>query len=628
MSLPRSTSICLVAATAAVAHASPPTPRHFDPPGVTAWKPDGCRLVPTTNPIIPSRDRWRMLHGDVVNSNEVSIAMAPVFEAGWHAEPSTFNVTVPVFDERGDLYVAPFLPHEGVVLIALDHRDGSRRWAIEGTGAPSGGVSPMVLADPARPGEEIVYVTLYDRALAVRTDGRIVWDVPTGLALTGELRNDAVTGINYHPQLDAIAGLSADGHLYLLDRKTGAPRAAPFLLPGARSPAGAGPTLPRLLLAAIQAELSPLVDFPTPDTFAQLMDAILGNGVKVSNSFAIDPHTGRMFVAATAPDGDDGKVDGVSERGAIYGLDVVATPSGPAITIACTHTFAGGSASTPTLGLDGRRVYLGDNDGRMLALDRDCRDVWQLDLGAQITGSIAVAADDGELYASTQADIVKVVERGDTASVAWHANLDVFHRNGPFQQQFNMLLAGVSATGVNFMAGAGPVLGRYQLPLATGYGVLDRKTGAVRYFAGGLDESVAEMNVGPDGAYYNADSPVRRAIARVLLPWLSPPIEGGIRQFRPRRRDLLIRDAVCAAADRAENAARQVGVCPASVAADVTQIRELVAQALRTVPEALFAGELSLVAAGDLGARLLDDDGELVVTPTALRAACRAHGGW
>ena len=46
---------------------------------------------------------------------------------------------------------------------------------------------------------------------------------------------------------------------------------------------------------------------------------------------------------------------------------------------------------------------------------------------------------------------------------------------------------------------------------------LDRETGKVRYFADGLDESVAVMNIGPDGAYYNANFPVRRSISRVLL---------------------------------------------------------------------------------------------------------------
>ena len=200
-------ALLAVLALARVAAAVPPTPLKFDPPEVTTWKPLGCRSVPTTDPVLGSRDRWRMLHSDGVNSDEVSIAAAPTFVADWRAEPATFNVAVPTFDRAGNLYFAPFLPYENVTMISLDPATGARRWAIPGTGAPVGACAPMVLNDPDHPGEEIVYQALYDRALAVRTDGTIVWDVPTGLTLTGVLRQDSVPGINYHPGLDAIVGL-------------------------------------------------------------------------------------------------------------------------------------------------------------------------------------------------------------------------------------------------------------------------------------------------------------------------------------------------------------------------------------------------------------------------------------
>jgi len=193
------------------AAALPPNPLHFDPPPLTTWTPTGCRTVPVTNAVLGPSDAWHMLHSDIVNSNEVSIAMAPVFAPDWTAETSTFNVAVPTFDNAGNLYFAPFLPYENVTMISLDPTTGARRWAITGTGAPTGAVSPMVLNDPDHPGQQIVYQALYDRALAVRTDGTVVWDVPTGLTLTGVLRQDAMPGINYVPALDAIAGLSGDG---------------------------------------------------------------------------------------------------------------------------------------------------------------------------------------------------------------------------------------------------------------------------------------------------------------------------------------------------------------------------------------------------------------------------------
>ena len=80
----------------------------------------------------------------------------------------------------------------------------------------------MVLDDLANPGEQIIYLVLYDRAIAVEPDGTIVWDVATGLTQTGSVFGNGVIGTNYVPQIDAIAALTVDGNVFLLDRATGA----------------------------------------------------------------------------------------------------------------------------------------------------------------------------------------------------------------------------------------------------------------------------------------------------------------------------------------------------------------------------------------------------------------------
>ena len=626
--------LALVMTVTRPSQAGAPNPKQFDPPPPTAWRPQGCRSVPADNPVLGSHDRWRLLHSDVVNSDEVSIALAPSFDAGWTAETGTFHVTVPTFDRAGNLYVAPFLPYENVAMFSLDPNDGSRRWSIPGTGAPSGAVAPMVLEDPANPGQEIVYLTLYDRAVAVRTDGSVVWDVPTGLTLTGVLRHDSVPGNSYLPSLDAIVGLTADGHIYLLSRTTGAQLLAePYSLPGEQSPPGLTLALPPDVVANVESQLRSLINFPPGSTLQSFLAAVLGNEIEVSNSFSIDPHTSRMWVAATAPDAADGAIDGVSELGALYGLDVVPSGSGWAITIACSRTFTGGSASTPSLRSDGTRNYFGDNLGTLFALDASCNEVWSLGMGSQIVGSVGVASDNNELYVATQTNVVQVIDEGSSARVGWTADLGVYFPGAPNQANFNLLLASVGANGVGFMAGAGippGALASIGLPFAAGYGVLDRATGSVRYFADGLDESVAELNAGPDGAYYNANSPVRRAFARALFPTLTPPIEGGIRKFAPKDLDLLVRDAVCAARDRARNAAANQGSCPDSAAADVAQIADLIAQARRTAPRAIARGDLSaakwarietgLTAA--TGALAIPGGADLAAAGSALAASC------
>ena len=101
------------------------------------------------------------------------------------------------------------------------------------------------------------------------------------------------------------------------------------------------------------------------------------------------------------------------------------------------------------------------------------------------------------------------------------ADLTAYMPGAANQTSFNLLLASIGANGIGVAIGAGVppgVMAKVGLPLSVGYGVLDRATGKLRYFADGLDESVAEMNVGPDGAYYSPSSPILRAFARVLFP--------------------------------------------------------------------------------------------------------------
>jgi len=570
------------------------TPKTFLPPARTAWKPVGCRTTGNTPPALASRAAWRSLHADEVNTDEVSIAYAPVFQEDWVAEPATWNPTGPVFDSAGNLYFVPLNPYESVALISLEPQGGGRRWTIPNlAGTPAGSGTPLVLADPDAPGAEIVYVGFYERAIAVRTDGSVVWDVPTGLPGTPV----GVFGVNYHPGADAIVGVSRDGYVYALDRRTGVSiLTAPFQLPGEPSPPGPAIVAPPAVTACAETALGALTDL-RGSTISQVIDILLGNGVEVANYFSIDPNTGRLWVAATAADAEDGTVDGVSELGALYRLDLVPNGILFAVVETCHRSFAGGSASTPALPHDGSRIYVGDNVGNLIAIDDACEDIWTLPVGSQITGSIGVAADRGEVYASTATAILQVIDQGTSAAIRWTATLDLFDLL-PGQISFNQNLAGIGANAVAFQAGAGIQLGPRPLTITTGMGLLDRETGAVRYFAGGLDETVAVMSTGPDGTLYIGNSPIRRPFTYCLsqlglLPTPVAPLTGGISKYAPRRWDLLLRDAACAGDDRMRNAVRHRRICPLSVEADRTQASELLQQCRSAAAAGLAAGNLT-----------------------------------
>lgn len=586
--------LCL-ATPAAAAPADEIVPRTFDAdPPRTSWRPSGCRAVPYTHPVLPDRTAFRRTHGDLDSSDEVSLAYPPVFAREWIAEPQLYQVTTPAFDAAGNLYMSPFRSYERLMLLSLDGVTGERRFALTlEDGDRVGGLVPMVLNDPDN-GGELVYVNTYRRVVAVRTDGTIAWSVETGLG-NATAPDQVALGLAWVPQADAIVGLTRDGYVFLLDRRTGAPLLAPpYQLPGERTP----PTMldiPAPVLASAQTLLEPLVDFSST-SLVDIMNVLLGGSSEVANSLSVDGRTGRLWIAATAPDAEDGTIDGVSELGALYRIDVVpAAGGGIALEQACYRTFTGGSASTPTLGANGTRVYLGDNVGALLAIEAEsCATLWEVPLGAQIFGSVAAASDGREIYAATATGIFQVIDEGDAGRLAWTAVNDVYDVPDTLvgYGEMNLLLTGAGANGLLTHVGVGLTTGGRSLPARTGILHLDRATGRVRGFADGLEESLGAMSSGADGTLYLPHAPLRRAFA-AAIGLTTEPLVGGVSKWASLRDDLLARDAACAAADRATNARVEAVRCPESAAADALQIDELRAQTIAAGERALVAGTLA-----------------------------------
>jgi len=142
----------------------------------------------------------------------------------------------------------------------------------------------------------------------------------------------------------------------------------------------------------------------------------------------------------------------------------------------------------------------------------------------------------------------------------------------------------------------GFVSGKQKFPFKLGAGLIDRKTGKVIYFADGAEDSVSSMVSGPDGGMYIGNSPLRRVLGRQILgESKSPqPVTGGITKFKPIHQNLIIRDALWAAANRAANAATLVDSHRAEVEEDIYQIRQLLDQCARVAPAALKEGSLRL----------------------------------
>jgi hypothetical protein len=482
-----------------------PTMKQYPLPGTTQWAPQGAPVVASNTDAFASPAAFRTLHSNTYNADEVWLAYAPAFEQGWVSESHLYIPEGPTFDAQGNLYFSPLLPPEEVLLVSLEPTTGKRRWAITGKREGSGG-APLVMQAAQNSAQQVIYAGSYENIMAVSTDGTILWDKPTGLQASGDSAGPLSThnyGINYLPQHNALISITGDGHVIALNRDNGDALAAPLQLPGAPAEVSTSLNLSDAVIARANEMLAPLFDpamAASGSLIGNLAKALLGDGAVVSNYFAVDPNTGTIWIASTAPDNADGTEDGIAGYGALYAYTL--TPAGNDAyqwQEQCHAYFAGGSASSPTLSADGQRVYIGDSYNSVLAIDTQCQTVWSLDVGSQVVGSLAVSQDNHEIYAATGMSVIKLIDDGAQGRQVWKATMDMFNTKVG-QTSGNLNLAGVGANGVMIHVGAGYAVKGQLLPLSMGVALLDRDTGKVRYAAQGLEETVSVMSSNEDGA--------------------------------------------------------------------------------------------------------------------------------
>lgn len=615
----------------------PPQKKVFEPPAKTNWAPIGARTVGQYDyDVIPQPDAWHTMHAGTNNSDNLWIATAPMLALDWVAETAMYTPEGPTYDNEGNLYFSPLYPTEDVSLISLNRETGQRNWAITGNGDNSGSGAVLILNDPLNAGKQIIYHATYTEVMAINPDSSIVWQKSTGLSLPAVVQGERSTthsyGFNYHPQSDSLVSVTGGGEILAFDRETGNPTAPVFQLPGAPA-LSEYPSLPQFIIDSANA-LTDQVFGQTPSGlsfYSLIIDVIFGGGSQVTNFFAIDPNTGRIYVAATMYDAADGTVDGLSELGAIYRLELVDDGSGGLeFAVVNTASFVGGTGSTPTLSEDGSRIYASDNLGNVIVLDSALNELWRLDVGEPLAASVSVSPDNNELYVVTRENIFKLIDNGSSGSLVWTANLNAFDGYVNVDIQFNALTPSITANGIAVSVGGGKELNGNQIMLHVGVGLLDRETGQLRYFTEGREESIAVISVGPDGGIYNANSPVRRVPGKIVYPGLTKSIIGGISRYKPIRLDLLARDAICAAEKRAANAVTITGSAPLAAAEDIRQIQVLINQSRAALPKAVSADDMSVAESDEIEAWLdsseanldINDMSTLPQATSDLAAAC------
>lgn len=95
----------------------------------------------------------------------------------------------------------------------------------------------------------------------------------------------------------------------------------------------------------------------------------------------------------------------------------------------------GGSATSPALSADGSTVYVGDNSGRLLAVDTaDGRTKWTHELNWTPTGGISVSEDGMVLPAGNEGHLLGLRDNGDSVERVWERK-DLALRGTPVQTE-------------------------------------------------------------------------------------------------------------------------------------------------------------------------------------------------
>lgn len=626
------------------------------PAQVSQWQPQGPRLAAPADPVWGGHGAYRTLHADAVNSDTVHTAIAQPMQASWVAESELYLPEGATFDDAGNGYAVPTDPKEDVWLVKFDGRTGARLWAMGGRQFGQGG-APIILNHPQQPGEHIIIAASFDQVMAVDSHGNLLWATPTGLPRDPG-RSTVLSrsfGANYHPATGSILTVFGNGAVVghaLADGRLLTPTA--YQLPGSPPPRPPIEVKPELFMAELEGIIGHL--FNDLQSFADITNLILGGDVEVANYFSIHPVTGQVVIASTAPDEADGHRDGVSEKGALYGLAVNTDSDGLLqFNIQWQQHFDGGSASTPALNATGDRIYVADDAGLVIAVNAATgQRIWEADTHAgQVVGSIAVDDERQEIYAATGTHIIKWFDQGHCAGdgqqcgqPAWRSNLPgvfdlspltdgsastALHQRlgalltlvmrGQGNSQFsyrtdtaNMVLAGVTANGIVAQAGfgweAGP--GRV-LPFQLAQVVLDRADGSVLHSTPALEESVAVMSSASSGDLYMGNSPIRRVLSDALIQRAGTTLQlenfaefgyrayGGITRFglstASHQWRRMVDDLLRAMTLRLENhrdSAADPGWHSDAVDANFNQVSLLLAQ----LPDALAVGE----QLGELGA--------------------------
>lgn len=334
---------------------------------------------------------WASVHGDSRNSDYVPIHTPIELEQAWHVLLDSASWTAPSVGLDGTIYVTTGRGAGHSHLHAI-RPDGTVRWESPAQKSNADLDAGAVTSAPLIDADGDVYVGDSDQFWAFQPDGRLKWKAE--MAEMG-VEGPFVSGILLH---DLVGGISVNGQVVLLDRATGKLGPPVLDLPGGPSPDG--PSIPDWIWEGIM----------DPETKARTNELLMGHRYEVTNTPAVHPETGRIYLLAGGRS---------LEAGAFYGIDLVDGE----LQIAFEVPLGPGTGTSPAISHDGRRVFAFEGDGSLIALDANTGALlYQREVGG-VPASPSTAPD-GSVYLLARERLVKV--DGASGDVVWERTYPAF----------------------------------------------------------------------------------------------------------------------------------------------------------------------------------------------------------
>lgn len=310
---------------------------------------------------------WSSVHADAANSNYYVNHGASHLRLAWSRKFSGLINLGPTSDGKGQVYITT--SGSGCRLHALGRASGQTIWCSAVVGKLAVASSPLI--DP----DGDLYLGDGQAMRSFDRDGSIRW-------------THAIIGVPLSTQFTPAGDLIFITHvgvIYVLNRKTGGPVMAPYAL----------------------------VDKPFFDPAQGAVACMRGLAdCPSANTPAMDLATGRFFFTFWTPE---------AKNAGIRAMRITNGPSPHLVEEWANDSLPEGTASSPVLSADGKRLYLTDNAGSLHALDAATgRILWSLPIGYASGGAVSVSPQGLIMPAGGRGAVLMAIEdRGNHGAILW-----------------------------------------------------------------------------------------------------------------------------------------------------------------------------------------------------------------